>query len=336
MLREVDTPRPGPSDALIRIEAVGICETDVHMTLHPASHAETPRIMGHEWSGTLEQAPTWSSLREGSRVVGEGMVGCGTCRMCRVGRTNLCVSYREIGFSLPGAYAEYLVLPAANLHGLPASMSFEEGAMVEPTAVALHAVDMSGMTAGDRVAVLGPGPIGLLCVQIVRALGAGRVVLTGTRDDRLAVGLGLGADRAINVREVEPVAEILRDIPGGPEVVMDAAGTAASFDQATRSVGKGGTVVLIGGWEQVTWSPGMLIGKEIVLKGSLASPGTWPRAMELVGGGKVKVLPLVTHRFDLSRIAEAFHLVDRRENVVKAVLLPRAPVSCVSSPAWGA
>jgi len=321
-LGEAPVPVPREGEALVAVRAVGICETDVHMTLHTASHEDSPRIMGHEWSGVVKETPEASTIKRGSRVVGEGMVSCGRCRMCLKGRTNLCDSYREIGFSLPGAYAEYLAIPACNLHELPSSVSLEQGALVEPTAVALHALRLSGMGSGDVLAVLGPGPIGLLAIQIASAMDAGRVILTGTRESRLALGSQLGADRTFNVTQADPVEAIREETRGGPDVVLDAAGTRSSFDQAVRMVRKGGTVVLVGGWENVDWSPGMLIGKEMTLKGSLASPGAWGASIDLVAAGRVKVLPLVTHRFRLNEIVQAFDLVDRREGVIKALVTP--------------
>jgi len=322
-LAETPAPQPGPDEALIRVRAVGICETDVHITLHSAPGEGDRRIMGHEWSGTVESVPEGFDLREGERVVGEGMVGCGRCPMCLKGRTNLCRSYREIGFSLPGAYAQHLVVPARNLHRLPRKLSFEDGALVEPTAVAFHALQLSGMSPGESVAILGPGPIGLLTVQIAKARGAQEVMLTGTREDRLSLGARLGADTTVNIAEEDPVQVLGSRGSGGPDVVVDAAGTRSSFLQAVSMVAKGGRVVLIGAWEEVTWRPGVLIGKEIRLLGSLASPGAWGPSLELLSSRRVRVAPLITHRFPLSRIAEAFRLVDGRERgLVKAVLFP--------------
>lgn len=322
MLREVPVPAPKEGEALVSVRAVGICETDVHITLHAHPSEEAPRIMGHEWSGIVEEIPDGVGVKQGSRVVGEGMVYCGSCGLCLKGKINLCDSYREIGFTLPGAYAQYLAAPARNLHEIPSSLSFEEAAMVEPTAVALHALQLSGFGPGESVAVLGPGPIGLLAIQIAMAMDASQVILTGTRENRLALGSQLGADRAFNVAQVDPVEAVRRETGDGPDLVLDAAGTHSSFDQAVRMVRKGGTVVLVGAWERVDWSPGMLIGKEMTLKGSLASPGAWRGSIDLVASGRVKVLPLVTHRFRLSEIAQAFDLVDRREGVIKALVTP--------------
>ena len=173
------------------------------------------------------------------------------------------------------------------------------------------------------MAILGPGPIGLLSLQVARALGAGYVALSGTRDNRLELGDNLGADITVNVNRDDPVEVIRERIGGGPEVVVDAAGTASSFDQATRMAGKGGCIVLIGAWNQVTWSPGITIGRELTVRGSLASPGAWPTAIDLIENGRVQVRPLITHRFPLAQIARAFKLVDERaDGIVKAVLTP--------------
>ncbi len=322
---EVPMPEPGPQEALIKVSCVGICETDVHITLHPGSSGGRPMIMGHEWSGVVEKAPAGSGLLPGSRVVGEGMVGCARCSMCRAGRINLCADYREIGFTLPGAYAQYLSIPAANLHPIPDRMSMEEAAMVEPTAVALHAIDLSGMEGGDSVAVLGPGPIGLLAAQLALGLGAGKLVLTGTREERLALARELGIHNTINTRDADPVEAVLALIDGGARIVLDAAGTAKSFTQALAMAGKGATIVLVGGWNEVTWTPGTLIGRELTLRGSLASPGAWERSIEMISRGDVSVSPLITHRFPLEEIPRAFDLVDRRaDGLVKAVVMPNS------------
>jgi L-iditol 2-dehydrogenase len=317
---ELPTPQTGPADALVKVRAVGVCETDVTITLG-TSESSKQRLLGHEWSGTVEDSPI-EDMNSGDRVVGEGMIACGTCPMCASNRINLCESYEEIGFSLPGAYAEFLSIPARNLHRLPPGISFEEGALVEPTAVAVHALQLAEVGVGDSVAVLGPGPIGLLALQAAKAMGADRVALTGTRDNRLAIGESLGADMTVNVNDEDPVEVLRREMGGGPEIVIDAAGTTSSFEQAINLTAKGGSIVLVSGWNQVTWSPGIIIGKELILRGSLASPGAWPMAIDLIESGKVRVKPIITHRFPLPDIPRAFDLVHRRgDGIVKAVIL---------------
>ncbi|MBU7004636.1 MAG: zinc-binding dehydrogenase, partial [Theionarchaea archaeon] len=191
------------------------------------------------------------------------------------------------------------------------------------TAVAVHALQLAKVEEGDNVAVLGPGPIGLLALQAAKAMGADRVALTGTRENRLELGEGLGADITVNINDEDPVELLRREMGGGPGIVLDAAGTTSSFNQAINLTAKGGSIVLVSGWNQVNWSPGIIIGKELTLRGSLASPGAWPMAIDLIESGKVRVKPIITHRFPLKDIPRAFSLVKRREDgIVKAVILP--------------
>src|SRR2546428_7833776 len=228
-------PQPGPGEVLLKVEVASICGTDVkvlHRTLQGQPAGEF--IMGHEYAGTVAAlGPGVDEFKIGDRVAVEVHKGCERCENCIKGWYTSCLNYgnlakghRAKGLTCDGGFAEYAVNHINTLYPLPAGLSFEQACMVTTAASPLWAIDlMGGYVAGETVLVLGPGPIGLMAVQLAKALGAERVILAGTRDERLAIGRALGADVAINVRRenlTEPVAEITRGT--GADSVLECAG----------------------------------------------------------------------------------------------------------------
>src|SRR6266568_920774 len=191
-LAEMALPAPGPGEVLIRSRAVGICGSDVELYqgIRPEGFYRYPLVPGHEWSG--EVAATGERVRGlsvGDRVVAEGFLSCGVCRNCRTGLTNLCeAGYDEIGFTRSGGLAEYVAVPARQVHKLPGAASFQEAALLEPTAVVAQAFLRAAPRAAETVVVIGDGAIGLLAVQIARLFSPAALILVGSHDERLGMG----------------------------------------------------------------------------------------------------------------------------------------------------
>ena len=255
-VREVDVPVPGPGEVLIRVEACGICGTDVTIRDHGMpGEPPMPFTMGHEYAGVVVQVgPTVDEFQVGDRVASEVHKGCGRCHNCVMGAYTACLNFGkpEKGHSPADddgrRFAQYAIKHVNTLYKMPDAITFEEAAIITTAGSALYAIDaMGGYLAGDTVAIIGPGPIGLALAQAAKALGAGQVVLTGTRKSRLDLGKKMGADYTVNVRAGEDPVELLQDLTGGvgADVVFDAAGVGSSLDDALNMVRPGGAIVLV-------------------------------------------------------------------------------------------
>ena len=235
-LRDIPAPEPGPGQVLIRVKAAGICGTDLHI-YHDEFKTVPPVVLGHEVAGEIAAlGPGVSGLAEGMRVTTETYFStCGSCRYCRDGRTNLCLARKSIGSAVNGGFTQYVVVPAANIHALPETVDFEAGALTEPLACVVHGVlNMRTVAAGDLAVIAGPGAIGLLTLQVVKASGA-TVVMLGTDADshRLALASELGADYTLNVQQEDPtdlIAEISEEGLGA-DVVYECSGAGPAAQQ---------------------------------------------------------------------------------------------------------
>lgn len=347
-LVERDDPVPGKGELLIAPTAVGICGTDVEIFDGSLAYfrmglAQYPIVPGHEWTGTVvEVGPGVSGFSAGDGVVGEVAIGCGVCVRCRAGRRHLCARRTETGIvHMDGAMASLMTFPAAFAHRV--ELEPRAGALVEPTSVALHGVHR-GRVAGQRVLIVGVGPIGLLAAQCARAEGATDVVVTDTREDRLTLAAALGFPRA--------GAEITdEDLPGsGPgasggwgdpaairaamaaigerdliDVAILCAGGPAAIASAFAAVRPGGTVVALGlsGSPTIPFDFDGLVVRDVDLIGVLGSVGFWPDAIELITSGRVKTEPLVTGAYPLERTRDALEQLVR-PGTLKVVIQPDA------------
>ena len=329
-LRIEDVPKPEvkPGYVVLRVRAAGICRTDLEIYRGAGTPEELglkgglPAILGHEFSGEVSEiGEDVKGFKPGDRVTCECIIGCGVCSYCLSGKYNLCPN--TLGFS-NGAFAEFTAVPAKGLHKLPDNVSFEEGAVTEPTAVSVYAIERAEIKPGDTVAILGAGTMGFLCLQVARAFGADRVLLTGTRDERLELGVKLGADLTINVRREDPVKRILKETEGQgvDSVIIAAAGDPGVLGRAIKIVRRGGHIAVIG---LAGRKPSQLLSDEIVFKdltirGVYASPNTWKTALYLMKKNLVKPREIITHRFPLEKAPEAFRLLDERKGV-KVILM---------------
>lgn len=329
-LLETDIPHPKVDEVLIEIKAAGICGTDLHI-LHDQYPYWPPVILGHEFSGQIVEAGKQvSGYRVGDRVVGEPhTLACGKCELCRTGYMQLCASKRSIGWGIHGAFARYLAIPEKLLHHIPDTMSFDEAALVEPTANAVQdVIERGGVQANDFVAVSGPGPIGLLAVMAARAAGASQVALIGVQADvqvRLAAGRELGADHII-VADAENVAERIGELTAGrgADVVVEASGAPAAITSSVGMVRRLGRIVVIGmtGREQISFPWDAAIWKMCTIVFNLSTGySSWEKAIGLIASKKINVAQLITHRVPLAEWQAAVMAAEQGE-ALKALLIP--------------
>jgi L-iditol 2-dehydrogenase len=334
-LEVVDLPAPsvGADEVLVRVEACGICGSDVHGYDGSSGRRIPPIVMGHEAAGTVaaigEQV---KGLAEGDRVTFDSTVYCGHCEYCASGDVNLCDNREVIGVSCGdyrrhGAFAEYVVVPQQIVYRLPATISFAEAAMLEAVSVALHAVRVSQLSGGETALVIGAGMIGLLTLQAAKVAGCSRILIADVDATRLNMAKQIGAEEVLHASGADLVAEVLRRTNGkGVDVALEAVGRNETIDVAINCTRKGGTVTLIGNvTAEVTIPLQKVVSRQLRLQGSCASAGEYPEAIELVAGGKIQVKPLITAVAALEEGPRWFERLHAREpNLMKVVLKPNA------------
>ena len=322
---ERPAPRPGTGEVSVAVAHCGVCGSDVHYYLDGRIGdmiVAKPLILGHEFAGTIaEVGKGVKGLEIGQPVAVQPGVPCGACRLCRAGRYNLCP---EVSFAgtppVDGALIERFVTAADFVYPLPEGLTTEDGALCEPLACGIHAVERSGVKLGDRVAILGAGPIGLLTSVACQAAGATVALATDLVEARLQMAREMGAERALNPGETD-IVEAMK----GEEIdiVIDCAGAADTAQQGIDIVRPGGTVQIVGFPRGATVPIDMAraVRKELNLTTMLRFVNNFPTALALLRRDAPRLRRLITHRFGFKEIEQAFRLVDSREDgVVKAMV----------------
>jgi L-iditol 2-dehydrogenase len=327
-LEEHPRPAVGPGEILLRVEASGICGSDV---MEWYRVRETPRVLGHEVAGTVEETGDGvTRFRPGDRIVTTHHVPCNHCRYCLTGRHSVCEMLRTTHFD-PGGFSELIRLPAANVERgtflLPDHVSAEEGSFVEPLACVIRAQRISGLRAGQSVAVLGSGISGALHIQAARAMGAGRILATDPSPFRREAARRFGADEVISSGEDVPSRVRGSNGGRGADQVLVCTAALPAVEQAFRCVDRGGTILLF-----APVPPGVefpvplhdLWNDGVTLTHSYAGPpADMLTALDLIAAGRVNVAGMVTHRMGLDRAQEGFHLVASAADSLKVILDPR-------------
>ena len=324
---ERPVPSPAPGEVLIAMGSVGICGSDVHYLEHGRIGSfvvEAPMILGHESSGIVEALGDGvTSLRPGDRIALEPGVPCRRCAVCKSGRYNLCAEVRF--FATPpvdGSMATYVTHPADFCYRLPDHVSLDEGAMMEPLSVGIHACRRGGVSMGDRVLVMGAGPIGLVTVLAARAAGASVIALSDPRTDRLGLARQVGADLVTSAAGPGLVPELVDRAGGMFDASVDCSGAEAAVRVAMNATRSGGKVVLVGlGADEMTLPIVESATREVDLLGIFRYCNAYPAALELIASGRVDVKPIVTHRFSMTRVSEAFDVARTgRDGAVKVMV----------------
>ena len=328
-IRDIPVPSPGPGEVRIRIAEAGICGSDLHIYHSDiAIPVKPPVVVGHEFSGVVDAVGEGVTLcAPGDRVVSETAYEyCGVCELCRSGFYNLCAGRRTLGYWYDGVFTSYTVVPEGRVHRIPDEVSFTSAAMAEPLACVTHAVgDLSVLSPTDVALVTGPGAIGLMTAQVVKSYGA-TVVLSGAGADgeRLSLARSLGVDRTVNIEE-ESLAEVLEELTGGagPDAAFECSGSPAAINTAVRLVKKRGWFVQIGlAGKPIQFDIEALNYREIKFTGSLGSRWlNWRMALDMMKTGKVRLEPLVTHKFPLADWRVAFDVFEQKQGC-KVFLLP--------------
>ena len=326
-VEEAPTPTPQAGEILVKVAACGVCHTDLHYIDHDVpTFKKPPMILGHETSGTVAAISAGvTQWKEGDRLLLPAVYGCGYCRMCRTGRENICENMVMFGSHVDGAYAEYLVSPAKAAIPLPPEIPLVEGAIIaDATTTPFHAVVNRGrVQPGDSVVVIGCGGIGLNCVQIAAAVG-GQVIAVDIADHKLEWARKLGAKATVNPKAVErPDKELRKLTGGGADVAFECIGNPMTQEQALGCVRTGGRFVVVGSSDKpMSLNTGRVMFRELEIIGSLGCRGVdYPRVLELVLQGKIKVAELVTAKFPLDQINEAFDTLRRGEGI-RSVITP--------------
>lgn len=325
-----DTPAIGPNDVLIRVAACGICGSDVHGYDGASGRRIPPIVMGHEAAGTIAEVGTAVDLAKiGDRVTFDSTIYCGQCDFCHRDQVNLCPNRRVLGVSCTdyrrhGAFAEYVVVPQHILYPLPPTLSFEHAAMVEPVAIALHAVARLNVTEGERAVVVGSGMIGLVTIQALRIAGCREIVAVDLDESRLDLARKLGASEAFDARHFLPPLGKGRDEGALFDVAIEAVGNAPALATAIASVRRGGRVGLIGNLAaEVPFPLQSVVTRELTLLASCASAGEYPRGIELLATGAIDVAPLIS---TVAPLAEGQHWFERlhaaNSGLMKVILKP--------------
>jgi (R,R)-butanediol dehydrogenase/meso-butanediol dehydrogenase/diacetyl reductase len=333
-IEERDLREVGPKDAIVKVDYCGICGSDLHGWSAGGAVYEYGTLMGHEATGTVEEVgPQVSKLKQGDRVAINGFTPCDECVACRNGIPNACVNnmIRTIGQTpvLAGAFADYIWLPDVDVTAvkMPDSLSSEEGAFTEPAATVVHAIRISRFQVGDTVAVVGAGPIGLLCVSALQAAGAGRVIVSQSPGSRADLALKFGAAAVINPRDPDnPVGEQIRELTdGGADVVIECAGSPPALQQSIDMARPGGQVILVGVNERPTpITPTSLMFGEIDIKGSLAwDHKDFKIAVDFMASGQVDVKPLISDVIALADIqSKGFERLKADKSLIKILVKP--------------
>ena len=319
VIEDRDTPRPGRHEVVVRVEAVGICGSDVHYYEHGRIGSyvvRAPMVIGHEAAGTIVAVGDGvDASRVGQRVALEPGVPDRTCEQCLAGRYNLCPNV--VFFATPpvnGAIAQLVTIDAAFAHPAPEQLSPEQAAMAEPVSVGVWAARRARIAPGDRVLVTGAGPIGLLAAQVALAFGADSVTVTDVSDFRLEVARELGLEARTATQE----------LTGSFDVLLECSGAPAAWRSGLGALAPAARAVLVGmGADELPIDVPLVQGREITITGIFRYAGTYPTALSLIASGRVSTEAIITHRFPLAQAEDALTVGRREDRSLKAVVLPQ-------------
>lgn len=321
---DMEIPELSNKDVLVKVFCVGICGTDVsvYRGIYPA---KKNIILGHEFCGeVVKVGQDVEKVAPKDYVVSEASWGCNSCYWCEKNYYNYCESPHRLGRTINGSLAEFIILPENVLHKIDNSVSYIDAQSVVAVSTALRALKRGDVKLGDKVVIIGPGYSGLIMLQLCKLIGAGVVGMIGTRDNRLKIAEDLGADFIVNIRtDKEWLNKLLNIYKYGFDICIEASGTISGFQSAMNLIKKGGTIIQFGAsFDKINDLPLKdFYNKEISIIGSRGGFGFYKKAIELLEMKKLKIEPLITHRFKLDEVPKAFNIMDKRlENVLRCVV----------------
>lgn len=330
-LCDVPVPELEPGWVLVKVEACGICGSDVHGMDGSTGRRQPPVIMGHEASGLIHQiSKEVSAWRIGDRVTFDSTISCGKCFYCLRGEINLCENRRVLGVSCNeyrqnGAFAEFVAVPAHILYSIPDNISFEQAALIEAVSVAVHAARISQISSDDTAVVIGCGMIGLLCIQAIKASGCKKVIAIDLMDEKLRMAYQMGAELIFNASDPDLVSKILAETEGrGTDHAFEVVGIEPTVNLAIDCVRKGGTVTLVGNLaSEIRFPLQKVVTRQLKVLGSCASAGEYPLCLEMMASGKIKVDELISRVATLEEGNEWFQRLYKKEpGLMKVILKP--------------
>jgi 2-desacetyl-2-hydroxyethyl bacteriochlorophyllide A dehydrogenase len=325
-IEEVDKPKIGSKEVLVRPLATAICGTDVQM-YNGSLKVKLPLIMGHETAGDIvEVGKDVRGFKIGDRVVIYPIIFCGSCYLCNMGRIYLCPNGGLMGREVNGTYAEFVSVPEHLLYKLPEKVSYKEGAVVELLWTVVHGHTRIKVSPGDSVAVLGMGASGLLHVGLAKISGADPVIAISRSEWKLNLAKKFGADRIINTMEIDPVSEVLEITDGrGADIVIESVGSTETVLQSLEMVRPGGTILQFGVCTQPinNYNAHLIYFKEVNIIGTRAMcPSEFEPTIKLVTSGRIDLKPLITHEFPLEKIRNGLELINKRPSeVLRAIIV---------------
>lgn len=298
-MRDVPIPQPGNAEVQVKVETVGVCGSDVHGFKGTTGRRKPPIIMGHEFSGTITAAGAdIKNYKIGDRVVVTPLLTCGYCDNCRAGFPNICQNRSGLGVNLNGAYAEIITVPQKMVFPLPAEMSWEQGALVEPLAVAMHAVNLTPMQLMDTVVIIGAGTIGLLTILAAKMKGAGKIIVSDVSAHRLDFAKRLGADVVVNPSKEDAVEAVKAQTNGkGAPAVIEAVGITATTKQSLFMARNGGNVVWIGNSDpEITINMQQIVTRELTVRGTYGFNDEFGLSIEAIRSKRIDPTVLIEKR----------------------------------------
>lgn len=322
---EAEKPIPGDNEILMHTRRIGVCGSDIHVFHGQHPYTSYPVVQGHEVSGVVAAVgANVDSVTVGDKITFTPQVTCGTCYSCRHGMYHICENLKVMGFQTGGAAQTYFVLPEWNVFKLPSEFPLDQAAMIEPVAVAVHALGRGGDVSGKKVLVLGAGTIGNLVAQVAKALGAASVMITDISDYKLDMARTCGIDHAVNTSRRDLLKALQEDFgPDRADLILECVGVQATATQAIENARKGSTIVIVGVFGQKpAIDLGLVQDRELSIVGTLMYQKLdYEVAIELVRGGKLHLDTLITHRFPFEAYLEAYHTIEQSDGHYMKVMI---------------
>ncbi len=324
--RDIPVPPTGPAEVLIRMKRIGVCGSDIHVWRGKHALTPYPVVQGHEVSGVIEKVgAAVRGFTAGEAVTVQPQVTCGTCYPCTHGAYHICDNLKVMGFQTTGAGSEFFAVDAAKVLKLPARMDLEHGAMIEPAAVAVHALGRAGDVRGRTVLVLGAGPIGNLVAQAAKGLGAARVMLTDLSEFRLGKARECGIELCVNTATTDLAAAVKERFgEAKADLILECVGSPQTISQAVAIARKGTDIIVVGVFgDKPTVDMGTVQDRELRLIGTLMyQEPDWKKAIQLVETGKIRLAPLITDHFPFADYPKAYEYIEEnRERAMKVMIV---------------